>query len=182
LTLTVPAYNHLGISGVGDAYGLGDLAIGYTQAFGGTKRLTQFAGLTTSFATGSAEFSAGRSQLSPMYGLSYALGRSVSLVASGEYTFDAGGTKLPFAPQTQSLSILPRAIIDFSGSGAYAAANLLYTSVTGQERYQAFEAGATVGVVRRHINLALNVSDPIAIFTREHVFYHAIGLQASWRR
>lgn len=181
LTLTAPVYMHLGIANVGDAYGTGDLELGFTQAFGGKKRLTQVAGLSSTLATGATAFSNGATQLAPLYGLSYALGGRVSLVATGQYWFDVGGTKLPFAPRTQTLAIVPRAIVDLSRSGLYAAANLQGDDVTGNLRYQAYQAGATLGFARRHANLAVDVGYPITTYTREHIFYRSIGLQASWQ-
>lgn len=59
VSVTFPVYEHLGIAGVGDDFGTGDVGVGYMQAFGGTKRLTQVAGLSASFATGATNFSVG---------------------------------------------------------------------------------------------------------------------------
>lgn len=182
LTISEPVFEHLGITGVGDAFGTGDVAIGYLQAFGGKKRLTQVAGLSASFATGSTEFSAGSTELTPTYALSYALGNRISLVTIGQYTFSAGGTKLPFAPRTQQLTVIPRAIIDLSRTGLYAALELQGSNVTGEERYQAYQAGMALGIVRGHLNLAAIYGVPIARFTRDNVFYHEFGIRVSWQR
>ena len=182
LRVTMPVYEHLGIAGVGDAFGTGDAAVGYTQAFGGTKRLTQVAGLSVSFATGATNFSAGSTQLTPLYALSYALGDRISLITIGQYSFCAGGTKLPFAPRTQDLVIIPRAVIDLSRSGLYTALELRGSDITGEERYQAYQSGISLGIVHRHLNLAATYGVPIDRFTREDEFYHEFGVRISWQR
>jgi hypothetical protein len=181
LTISEPVYEHLGIAGVGDDFGTGDVAIGYLQAFGGKKQLTQVAGLSASFATSSTAFSAGSTQLAPTYALSYALGDRISLVAIGQYTFNAGGTKLPFAPRAQQLTVIPRAIIDLSRTGLYTAIELQGSNVTGDERYQAYQSELTLGIVHRHLNLAAAYDVPIARFTRENVFYHQLSVRLSWQ-
>lgn len=181
LTLSLPIHDHLGIAGVGNAYGLGDAVIQYTKAFGKAGRLTKVAGASVSFATGAAAFSAGRTQLAPMYALSYALGDRIVLLAIAEYRFDVGGTKLQFAPRTQALTVTPRAIVDLSKSGLYFAADISGASVTGDERYQAYQSDGTIGLARRHYGIALTYSVPIAYFTRQNLFYHTLILQATWR-
>jgi hypothetical protein len=113
--------------------------------------------------------------------MSYALGDRVSLVAFGTYAFDIGGTKLPFAPRLQALSVIPRAIFDLSRSGAYAEVGLIGTSVTGQQRYQAYKADGALGIVYHRFNIALRIADPIAYYTRERVFFHDVGFRTSWR-
>jgi len=181
LSVALPLYEHLGITGVGDDFGTGDIAFGYTRTFGGKKRLTQVAGLSASFATGAVDFSAGSTQLTPLYALSYALGDRISLITIGQYTFGAGGTKLPFAPRAQTLTVIPRAVIDLSPSGLYTAVELQGSNVTGEERYQSYQSGMTLGVVHRHFNLAATYNVPIARFTRENVFYHDFGARLSWQ-
>jgi len=183
LSFSLPLYEHLHIDGAGDAYGTGDAALGYTLAFDGRKRLTQFAGLFASFPTGANTFTAGRTQLAPEYGASYALGERISLVAFGSYQFGAGGTKLPYAPLTQTLTLTPRAIVDLSRRfGLYTAIDAQYGSVTGDERYQTYQADAFLGIARAHYNLAFTYRVPISAFTRENLLFHAFGAQLSWQR
>ena len=183
ISVALPLYQHLGVAGAGEAYGSGNLALGYTRAFGGKKRLTQFAGLDVDAAIGSTSFpAAARSQLAPLYGVSYAIGRHISLVTTAQYTFDVGGTRIPFAPMTQQLSVVPRAIVDLSKSGLYTAFGIAGSSVTGQERYQAYQSDAVLGIARPRFALSATYSIPIAYYTYHHVFNHAFGFQFSLKR
>ncbi len=182
ISVSLPFYQHLSIAGVGDAFGTGDMGIGYSFAFGGEKRLTQAAGISAVLATGSNQFySTGRSELIPMYALSYALGDRVTLLAMGTYAFDAGGEKVSLAPATRAFTLTPRAIVDLTRSGLYAAADAQISAVRGDERYESYQADATLGYVRRHIGLAVTYREPVDPFTRAHVFRHAIDAQLSWR-
>jgi|GEM_PF-6587543 len=182
LDISLPLYEHLGIADVGSAFGTGDMSIGFTRVFAGSKRLAQVAGLSATLPSGAPAFSTGRTQLSTLYALSYALGDRISLVTIGDYSFDAGGTKLPFSPRTQTLSFTPRAVIDLSKVGIYSAIDMQGSNVTGDERYQTYQADATIGLAREHYNVSITYAVPIARFTRENVFYHTIGAQFSWQR
>jgi hypothetical protein len=177
---SLPVYERLSVSGEGDAYGMGDFDFGYARVFV-YKRFAQTVGLSAELATGATAFSNGRTQLTPSYAASYAVGDRISLVAIAQYTFGAGGTKQPFAPQTRSFTVVPRAIVDLSKRGLYMAAELQGWNVTGDERYQAYAADATLGIARPHYNFAVTYGVPIARYTYDHVFYHTLGVQLSWR-
>jgi hypothetical protein len=181
IDVTIPIHRQLGIAGAGAAYGLGDSTIGYSQVLWRDARLSQTAGISAILSTGAQAFSAGRNAVAPAYALSYAVGDRIRLVAIGAYRFDVGGTKLPFAPRTQALHVIPRAIFDVTKSGAYAAFDVQGASITGQERYQSYLSDATIGAVHGHENVSFTYTVPIARYTREHVLYHSIGLKLSWR-
>lgn len=181
IDLSVPFYRHLGISGVGDAYGFGDLHAGYSWVAIRRKRIAHVVGLSTSFATGAPTFSAGRTQLEPMYAASYALGNRISLVGIVRYAFPAGGTTLPYAPRVQRFSFVPRAIVDLTRSGLYLAADIDGQNVTGQEHYQAYTADGVVGIATARYAFSVTYQEPIASYTYHQVFHRALLWKLSWR-
>jgi len=181
-SFSFPAYDSLRIAGVGNAYGTGDMSLGYERVVAAHKRLSQVVGLTISLPTGATAFSAGSTALAPSYALSYALGSHIELVTLAQYTFDAGGTKLPFAPRTQAFTLIPRAIVRLAPFGFYGALDIAGSNITGDERYQAYRANATLGIARRHTAFSVAYGLPIARFTRENVFYNTFTAQFAWRQ
>lgn len=181
IDVSMPFYDRLGIAGVGDAYGLGDLSAGYSWVAIRRKRIAHVVGLSASFATGAPTFSAGRTQLEPMYAASYALGKRISLVGILRYAFPLGGTTLPYAPREQRVSFVPRAIVDLTRSGLYLAADVDGQSITGGERYQAYAADGVLGIATARYAFSVNYQEPIAFYTYHQVFHHALLWKFSWR-
>jgi hypothetical protein len=120
--------------------------------------------------------------LTPAYAASYALGGSISLVAIASYQFSVGGTNLPYAPRVQRFTFIPRAIIDLSRHGLYAAADIDAENVTGDERFQEYAADGTLGFAARRYAFSVTYREPIAFYTWHNVFQHELLWQLSWRR
>ena len=175
--IRVPVSNDLHVASIGNAYGAGDLGLGYSRIAGTFKHLAAATGIAATVPTGAAAFSSGRTLLSPWSALSYRLGGRASLVMIGSYGFDVGGTKLPYAPRTQTLTLVPRAIVNLTRSGIFTALDLRYRSMTGEERYQAYSADMALGVLRGRYRLSLNYAVPINTFTRQNIVYHTLQVE-----
>ncbi len=183
IQLTVPIYEHLTIANVGQAGGSGDAELAFTRVLTARpERFMQAAGVDVTVPSGSPAFSGGRIQFDPSYALSYAPIRRAQLLLLADYAFESGGTKLPFAPRTQTLRFQPRAIFDLSSRGAYAALDGEAVRVTGDYRYQAYDGTAILGVVSGHVNVSASYQVPLTTFSRENLFHHALGFQVTWQR
>ena len=174
VNLALPIYQHLAIAGVGDAYGVGDLYAGFSRVIVRRKRIAHVLGLAATFPTGAANFSAERAQVVPEYALSYALGSRISLVGIASYALPAGGTKLPYAPRVQRFRFVPRAIVELSKAGLYAAADIDGRNVTGDQRYQEYAADGTLGLVGHRYALSFTYRAAIATFTWHNIFEHDV--------
>lgn len=181
LDLSLPFYDHLGIAGVGNAYGMGDVGAGFSRVVARRKRIAQVIGLFATFPSGAIDFSTGRTELAPSYAASYALGGRISLVAIASYRFPVGGTNLPYAPRVQRFDFVPRVIADLSKRGLFAAAGIDGANVTGDERFQEYSADGVIGVATPRYALSLTYREPIAFYTWHHVYEHALTWSLSWR-
>lgn len=179
--LSLPLFDHLNLAGVGNAYGAGDLHLGYDRIVLRRKRVAHVLGLGVEVPTGAPTFTNGSTALTPYYAASYALGGRISLVALASYRFDAGGTRLPFAPRTQVFSLVPRAIVDLSKRGWYLAADIDGANVTGEERYQSYAADGVIGIAARHYAFSVTYREPIATYTWHRIFQHALRFDLSFR-
>ena len=182
ISLTLPLYQHLRITGIGDAYGMGDIGISYVRVFTGKGRLAQAAGVSAVGATGSDSLSStGHNALGALYALSYSVGNRITLLGIASYAFDTGVSKIRFAPDIQTLTLTPRAIVNLTRAGAYAAFDAPISQVTGGERYDAYTVNGYLGFARGRYDAYVTYGVPLDSYTRAHVFTRSTGFVLSFR-
>lgn len=176
LRLQLPFYNRLSIAGVGTASGTGDPSAAYTYVFShGGERFEQAASLALSIGSGNANFSAGRTLVTPSYTFSYRLGPRTCLVLIPSYTF--GTTPKAGFSRTQTLALNPYAIFNLTRSGAYAALSTQWQRVRGDYRYDSSEASVRIGdLFERRYNIAAFFATPLGGFSYAHRMHSSFGL------
>jgi len=181
LGLQLPLHEHLAIAGVGDADGTGDADFSYNRVLTRSDEpFAQVVGAALIVPSGAVGFTSGYTEIAPLYTVSYAPLRWLQLLGEAQYTLGIGGTRIPSVPRAQTLRLSPRAIVDLWPHGAYASVAADVERVTGGYRYDAYDAGAVVGVVRHRYNLSASYRVPLDDFSRAHVFEHVFGLQLLW--
>lgn len=178
-----PVREHLSINGVGSASGRGDLSAAFTTRLQPElARFDETLGAALTLPTGSDAFSAGRAYLDPSYSLTYHAARGISLIGLVDYAFPVGGTRLPYAPNLQTLNVRGRALA-VAHNGIYGALEAGFAGVHGDERYTAYDGRVIVGAVFAHrYNASVWYDQPFSQFTKDHVFEHGLGFSLSLQR